>query len=47
MEFIKIGITETAPVSDPLGGVGGACTLSVGAIWKPVDCRAGVSKSKL
>ncbi len=39
MEFIKIGITETTPVPDPLGGAGGACTLSVGAIWKPVDCE--------
>ena len=38
MELIKIGITETAPVPDSFGRAGGACTLSVGAIWKPVDC---------
>ena len=47
VELIKIGITETTPVPDPLGRTGGACTLSVGSIWKPVDCRAGVPESQL
>ena len=37
MELIKIGIIETAPVPNPFGRVGSACTLSFGAIWKPVD----------
>ena len=47
MELIKIGITETTPVPDPLGRAGGACTLSVGAKWEPADCGGGVPKSKL
>ncbi|CAI3559600.1 hypothetical protein CNEO3_1220003 [Clostridium neonatale] len=47
MEAIKIGITEATPMSDPLGGAGGTCALSIGSIWKPVDYRGGISKSKL
>lgn len=47
MEFIKSGIAQATPVPNTLGGAGGACTLSVGAIWEPVDCGGGVSKSKL
>ena len=47
MELIKIVITETAPVPDSFGRAGGACTLSVGAIWEPADCGGGVPKSKL
>ena len=40
MELIKIGITETASVPDPFGRAGGACTLSLGSVWKSVDCGA-------
>lgn len=47
MELIKIGIIETAPVPNPFGRVGSACTLSFGAIWKPVNYGGGVPKSKL
>ena len=47
VELIKIGIIETAPVPNPFGRVGSACTLSFGAIWKPVDYGGGVPKSKL
>ena len=47
VEFIKSGIAQATPVPNTLGGAGGACTLSVGAIWEPVDCGGGVSKSKL
>ena len=36
-----------AELLNTLGGAGGACTLSVGAIWEPADCGGGVPKSKL
>ncbi len=44
MEFIKIRISQATPVPNTFGGVGGACTLSFGAIWKPVDCGGGVTE---
>ena len=40
-------IAQATPVPNTLGGAGGACTLSVGAIWEPADCGGGVPKSKL
>ncbi len=45
--FIKSRIAQATPVPNTLGGAGGACTLSVGAIWEPADCGGGVPKSKL
>ena len=47
MELIKIGIIETAPVPNPFGRVGSACTLSFGAIWKPVDYGGVVAEKAL
>lgn len=47
VEFIKSRIAQATPVPNTLGGAGGACTLSVGAIWEPADCGGGVPKSKL
>ena len=47
MELIKIGIIETAPVPNPFGRAGSACTLSFGAIEKSVDYGGRVPKSKL
>ena len=40
MGFIKSRIAQATPVPNTLGGAGGACTLSVGAIWEQLIVEA-------